>query len=301
MLKKIVAAIVTAILGTAACAAGKDLYVIQFAPPGGNYDRMNQAITEEATKRGYQVTQVQVTRCKGIEAWIKDNPNKPAIHAWDLTEHVASLVDPNHPTACDLRLNKDRIISLNFVYNMNVCTMSRDVDAQLKRLLTDSKIKVGQVKTNLAYVMFLDGLMKDLNPSAKLIRFNASKDQAQALLSGDIDFATTSVSYNLEQVGATCIASSNFGGQFKGFDLSRHLPKSSWARHGTSQGYLGYNINVEEFRGMVRHLAATDERFLKQYELGATKAGILAGTTGEEQWKWVQNYYRVFVQQHKKQ
>lgn len=300
MFKKIITGVLAAALSVGVYAAEKELYVIQFAPPGGNYDRMNQAITEEATKRGYRVTQVQVTRCKGIEGWLKDNPTKPAIHAWDLTEHVAHLVDPAHPTACDLKLNKDRVISLNFVYNMNVCTMSKDVDAQLKRFLTDPSIKVGQTKTNLAYVMFLDGLMKDVNPKAKLIRFNASKDQTQALISGDIDFATTAVSFNLEKVGATCIASSNFNGQFKGYDLSKHLPKSTWARHGTSQGYLGYNINVEEFRGMVKHLAATDERFLEQYKLGAGKAGILAGTTGEEQWRWVQNFYRAFSENHKK-
>ena len=77
-------------------------------------------------------------------------------------------------------------------------------------------------------------------------------------------------------------------------DLSKKFPSSIWSRYGSSQGYVGYNIDVNEFRAMALEASKTDERFLQQYKLGAAKKGVLAGESPEQQWTWIQNYINNF-------
>lgn len=297
-MRKIIAsiAVTVATLVAMPAQAAKELYVIEFTPPGGNYNRMNQAISAQAAKRGYEIREVRVNRCKGIENWRKANPNKPALHAFDWLEDAARIVDPDNPAACDLGLTKDRVITVNHVFNVHFCSMNKDKKRSADFLFNDPNAKVGYVKTNAASAVGFTSVISMVNSRARQIPFKGGADQSQALLSGDIDFGITQMPINFEKVGATCFAQTNYNGVVDptSVDLSKKFPNSVWSRYGSSQGYVGYNIDVNEFRTMALEASRTDERFTKQYQLGAAKKGVLAGETAEQQWTWIQDYINNF-------
>jgi len=276
--------------------AAKELYVIEFTPPGGNYNRMNQAISAQAVKRGYEIKEVRVNRCKGIENWRRANPTKPALHAFDWLEDAVRIVDPNDPASCDLDLSQDRVISVNHVFNVHFCSMNKDKKHSADSLFNNPNAKIGYVKTNAASAIGFTKVISMVNGKARQIPFKGAADQSQALLSGDIDFGITQMPVNFETIGATCFAQTNFNGLMdpSGVDLSKKFPNTVWSRYGSSQGYVGYNIDVKEFRSMAMEASRTDDRFLKQYELGAAKKGVLAGETAEQQWTWIQDYINNF-------
>jgi hypothetical protein len=297
-MSKIIASIIVSIMTLMVwpAQAAKELYVIEFTPPGGNYNRMNLALSAQAAKRGYDIKEVRVNRCKGIENWRRANPNKPAIHAFDWLEDAARIVEPDNPASCDLELTKDRVITVNHVFNVHFCSMSKDKARSADSLFNNHNLKVGYVKTNAASEMGFTSTISMVNTKARQIPFKGAADQSQALLSGDIDIGIAQIPINFESIGATCFAQTNFNGIVDpgSIDLSKKFPSSIWSRYGSSQGYVGYNIDVNEFRAMALEASKTDERFLQQYKLGAAKKGVLAGESPEQQWTWIQNYINNF-------
>lgn len=267
--------------------------LILMSAPGGIYDLQLRAVEKTLQSAGLQTNYVLANSCKGGAAWLKSNPNKPAIVQTSAEEEVNRMLNPDSDSACDIGFKKSNILSLGLIVNLNVCTMHPS-DQAMDRFLKGKNI-IGATFIPPTNGILVDGLIDTLKLDAKLIRYQGQVKLMQALLSKDIDFAVLGNVEGPISAGATCfltMADVSRAKELKRTSLATISPGNPWIDSKQVYAYLGFNVDQSKIRSIVVQTLKNDPSIKKSLSVGYQLEGLAVGQTVDQQWQYIEDHLK---------
>jgi hypothetical protein len=290
MLKQIIAAAAISIASVSAMAADT-INLLLLSAPGGIYDTQTRALEKTLKSAGYDTNYVLTNSCKGAVAWMKSNPGKPVIFNVSAEEQINFRNNPTSDGACDIGFNRDTILSLALITNMNVCTM-HPAEGALDRFLK-GKNNIGATFIPPSNALLVNGLIDTLKLDAKHVPYQGQVKLMQALLSKDIDFAVFGNVKGALASGATCIlttADIKSAKRLQRTSLESISPGNPWIDAKQVYAFLGHNVDKTKMREIIITTLKTDETIKQNLAVGYEIKGLAAGDTEEQQWKYVETH-----------
>jgi hypothetical protein len=281
-------------VGTAV--AQEPINVIVSLPPGGLTDKINLAFKDELEKNGYKTNLVRFDNCKGLENWVKANPNKPAVFEWILGNQALSMIDPGHPGACTVSLTEKTVLTINYQSQFQACSMKpvRDATEQWK----NGKGKLGITAAPDINGAIAEQIVADVNKNIQVVKYKGNPALMQALISKEVDFVGQfSNAASVVQAGGTCffttagIGKAARNSQISIDDFRKNSPV---AGAGYMSVAVGLNIDTDKIRPIITNVIDKNPAFVQHFATGADKRGVPAGTTPAQQFKLVEDYFKFF-------
>jgi tripartite-type tricarboxylate transporter receptor subunit TctC len=293
---KMIAAVAVSLSITSAFAQPEPINVIVSLPPGGLTDKINLAMKDGLEKAGYKTNLVRFDNCKGMENWLKANPGKPAVAEYLLANQALHIVDPQHPSACNITLTKESVIVTNHQTQFQACSL-RPVREAVE-LWKSGKAKIGITAAPAINGPLTERIVKDVNPNIQIVRYNGAPAQIQAMVSREVDFV--GVFQNASSVtaaGGQCFfTTAGIGKAARNNQISIDdvKPNSMSAGIGGLSVLVGYNVDVAKIRPIASKVVNTHPDFRSHFAGGADMVGIPAGRSAEQQFALVEKYLDYF-------
>jgi len=293
-IKLFLAGLLSAIAMTAM--AQEPINVVTNLPPGGLSERINLAFKDELEKNGYKVNLVRFDNCKGLENWVKANPNKPAVFEWILGFQALAMIDPTHPGACIVPLTEKTVLSINHQTQFQACSMKPVRDAM-------NQWRSGTGKLGITAAPDINGpiaeqIVADVNKNIQVIKYKGNPALVQALISKEVDFVGQfSNAAPVIQAGGTCffttagIGKAARNNQISIDDFRKNSPV---AGAGYMSVAVGLNIDPDKIRPIIVDAVNKNPAFVQHFATGADKRGVPTGATPAQQFKLVEDYFKSF-------
>lgn len=289
MNKRIITSLMLPLLLAAGSAmASSTVTVLLYSKPGGLLDAHNRALIDGLQKNGYKTDYKIVTGCKGVESWIKKNPDQPMVFNTMVAEEINRRLDPTADNACDLQITKDKLITLTYGGPYNFCTMEKDNAAALKHLTTARHIRIGVASIPNTNEIVANGLVKDLGVDAKVIPIVGVPKVVQALISGDIQYTASTNTQPFLAAGANCfltVGDRDFAKRMNRISIDDVKPNSTWRGVSADFWYYGINVDSDAVRKIAIDVANNHPGLIKYLDSGFVKVGGAAGMDRAEEWQ----------------
>jgi hypothetical protein len=276
--------------------AQEPINVVTNLPPGGLSERTNLAFKDELEKNGYKVNLVRFDNCKGLENWVKANPNKPAVFEWILGFQALAIIDPGHPSACMVPLTEKTVLTINYQSQFQACSMKpvRDAMDQWKNRTG----KLGITASPDINGTIADQIVADVNKNIQVVKYKGNPALMQAMISKEVDFVGQfSNAATVIQAGGTCffttagIGKAARNNQISIDDFRKNSPVAGSGYMGVA---VGLNVDTDKIRPIIANVINTNLVFVQHFAGGADKRGVPAGTTPAQQFKLVEDYFKSF-------
>lgn len=281
-------------VGTAV--AQESINIIMSLPPGGFSERANLAFKDELEKNGYKTNVVRFDNCKGLENWIKANPNKPAVFEYILGNQALAMIDPSHPGGCTVPLTEKTVLVTSFQTQFQACSLAPRADAM--KLWREGKGKMGITASPDINGPLAEKIVADVNKNIQVVKYKGNPALVQALISKEVDFVGQfSNAAPIVQAGGNCffttagIGKAARNNQISIDDFRKNSPMAGI-------GYLsvavGLNVDTDKIRPIIADAVNKNPAFAQHFANGADKRGVPAGTTPAQQFKLVEDYLNHF-------
>jgi hypothetical protein len=276
--------------------AQEPINVIVSLPPGGLTERINLAFKDELEKNGYKTNLVRFDNCKGLENWVKANPNKPAVFEWILGTQALAMIDPGHPGACTVSLTEKTVLTINHQTQFQACSLKSAGDA--KHLWMSGRGKLGITAAPDINGPIAEQIVADVNKNIQVIKYKGNPALVQALISKEVDFVGQfSNTAPVVQAGGTCFfTTAGIGKAARNSQISidDFRKNSAVAGAGYMSVAVGLNVDTDKIRPIITNVIDKNPVFVQHFAGGADKRGVPAGATPAQQFKQVEDYFKYF-------
>jgi hypothetical protein len=287
MFKKII--ISAAIMVCTASWAAKEITVIRPSPAGGNDSAWSEATTEALEKSGYRVNSLAFNNCREVVSWVANNPTVPYILTTTLVPFMTSMAQPSHPAGCDIKINKETLVTLVTKSYLMVC--SRDMDRFNLRHLSSGVPTTVAMNGQPLYVVPMQQQLTDLGmTNVKIVRFATGKDLFRAFVAGDTDYLAIVNESSATQVKAQCFLTTGSPDTVKKMvsttpRISTQTIKQdiSFKDYGVYVGVLGSNINRAEVQGILARALKDPQSLMAKVTDHTILKGVFSGQSDAAQ------------------
>ena len=266
--------------------------IIHSLPPGGLHERTNNPIQVGLEAAGIKTNTVRFDNCKGLENWIKNNPNKPAVFDYLLVNQALSQLEPNHPGACNLPLSAQSVLAIVFETQFQVCSFAAAGNA--RDLWLTGRGKMGITASPDLNGIMAERIVADVNPNIKVIRYKGNATLIQALTSREVDFVGVfSNASSVVAAGGQCFfttANAEKAAKFQQISIDSVKKNSSVAGVGYMSTIVGYNVDIAKLRPIVVNAIKTNKDLGTVFANGGDQRGVVIGQTPEQQFREVENW-----------
>lgn len=294
-MKRFISLLLTTMLVAMSAQAADKIYMPWSSKPGGSKQAQLQAFKNSLEKFGFEVETVNTNSCLTADAWLKDNPDKPAVTNMSVEDAIYNIVNPGTENSCEIPVTKESLIAIASTAYMNICSMEPDAEKALAKFRAGGNT-VGITFTPFGVNKYLaSGFLKYLDvPDSKIVTYRSGSKIIQAMVAGDVDFVHMSSAHLISKAGGTCfLSAAPLGGtkQPQMISLEKLTPNNPWIGKSHTFNFVGQNIDMERVRAAAIDAINNDPTMLMQFDMNATKVGVGAGWTPEEQWEWIQEKY----------
>lgn len=284
-------------LALSASVAATELTNIVVGPPGGTVDLLSLPLGKYLNdKKGWEVTQKRFVDCKGLSAYLKNNPNDPVVITMWYDDAILAELQPDHPRVCpDVKLEQDTVVTIASTLYHNICTINNESFQDLKNMENPRIVSWNHP----VQVMIVEDMVRDLQlKNPKVIYLKSAKELYGAVKSGDVDFMIGSTPSAFADLNGKCfftMAPSAEAAKLSdlkgGTRISIEDVVSTPTRIGTGLQpvYVAYNVDIDKLRNDIVDILKTEPEYLKMYTVQAP-AGLVVGLTPEQQWQQLQTY-----------
>jgi hypothetical protein len=270
--------------------------IILSLPPGGLNERINVAVKEELEKNGYKTNLVRFDNCKGLENWVKANPNRPAVFEWVLGTSALAMIDPGHPGGCNVPLTEKTVLTINHQTQFQACSM-KPVREAIQQW-NNGTGKLGITAAPYINNTIAEQIAANVNKNIQVVNYKGNPALVQAMISKEIDFVGQFANASsVTQAGATCffttagIGKAARNNQISIDDLRKNSPVAGFGYMSVS---VGLNVDADKIRPIITNVIDKSPLFVQHFATGADKRGIPAGTTAAQQFELVEGYFKYF-------
>jgi len=236
-------------------AKNQDIYVLRFAPPGGNIAVWTDAIIDTLKDNGYNPILVPFKNCKEGFKWFQNHKTYPSVFWGQSDAAVLNDIAPNNPAVCGFPVNQDTLVTIISKWWSFICG-HKGINDSFKAMhrgtpkiaIYNHPVKIGVLKAQ----------MKAMGVKADVITFAHPKDQLQAFVSGDVDY----IVLNNENLAKSMPNTDCFGTTASVTDAKRYQPgQISFATQGDVP-FIGYgnwaliqaeNVDMKRMRDIFAH------------------------------------------------
>jgi hypothetical protein len=284
-MKKLILLIALCVTGVMSQA--ENINILIPGAPGGLLDWPIRELEHRLNDHGYTTETQLVNSCVGATAWLKNNPNKPAVMVTN---------PPVTGSGCELVITKNNFMGIAISSYFNICSMLPP-DQAMNRLLKEKNL-IGLTLNANDQIKMLKDLINTEKLNSKIIYYQGGPKFNQGLISGDVDFVVSSITVDaIISAGGNCFlttGNNDFAKKVNKISLETISPGNHWVNSYTIIDYLGYNVDTNLVRQLVTEVKSDTVMLNKQKKLGQPPGGMFTGMTVDQQWEQHNRYLELF-------
>lgn len=276
--------------------AQESIAIVHTLPPGGLHERTNNAVQAGLESAGIKVEKVRFDNCKGLENYVKNNPAKPVVFDYLLTNQALHQIDPAHPGGCNLPMDAKSVLAITFKTQFQACSLGSAGNA--KDLWLSGKGKLGVTASPALNGPMAQRIVNDINPNIKVITYKGNPALLQAMVSREIDFVGVfSNASSVVAAGGQCFfttANQDKANKFQQISIDAVKKNSTVSDIGYLSVIMGYNVDVNRIRPILIETIRTNKDLSTVFANGGDQIGVVKGQTPEQQFREVESWLSRF-------
>jgi hypothetical protein len=281
---------------TSVSLAQETISIVHTLPPGGLHERTNNAVQAGLESAGIKVEKVRFDNCKALENYVKNNPTKPVVFDYLLTNQALHQIDPTHPSGCNLPMDAKSVLVITFKTQFQACSLGSAGNA--RDLWLSGKGKLGVTANPALNGPMAQRIVNDINPNIKVITYKANPALLQAMVSREIDFVGVfSNASSVIAAGGQCFfttANQEKADKFQQISIDAVKKNSTMSDIGYLSVIIGYNVDVNRIRPIIVETIKTNKDLSTVFANGGDQIGIVKGQTPEQQFREVESWLSRF-------